>query len=322
MAGLTQAQLDQLDEQGYVVVDNVFDPEQDLAPVIAEYGDVLDSIAHDLYAEGVLSSTYADLPFDQRLIQVCDESGQLFTQNFDISLPQKAEGAGVPMHTGPAVFSLLVNPRLLDCAESIVGPEILSNPVQHVRMKLPRHVVHVKNPSNLAVAVPWHQDNGVVVEEADETEMLTVWLPLNDATIENSCMYVVPYSHRDDMAVHCPGVGGVWIPEKLVDVASAVPLPMQAGSILLMHSKTMHCSYDNTTQDEVRWSFDLRYQPIGQPTGRPVFPDFVARSRVNPESELRDSTVWTQMWEDARPKLAASTTENFNRWSADHPVCA
>ena len=172
------------------------------------------------------------------------------------------------------------------------------------------------------MAVPWHQDNGVVVEEADETEMLTVWLPLNDATIENSCMYVVPYSHRDDMAVHCPGVGGVWIPEKLVDVENAVPLPMQAGSILLMHSKTMHCSYDNTTQDEVRWSFDLRYQPIGQPTGRPVFPDFVARSRVNPESELRDSTVWTQMWEDARPKLAASTTENFNRWSADHPVCA
>ena len=227
------------------------------------------------------------------------------------------------MHTGEAVFNLLVNSRLLDCAESILGPEILSNPVQHVRMKLPRHVVHVKNPSNLAVAVPWHQDNGVVVEEADETEMLTVWLPLNDATIENSCMNVVPYSHRDDeLAVHCPGVGGVWIPEKLVDIANAVPLPMQAGSILLMHSKTMHCSYDNKTQDEVRWSFDLRYQPIGQPTGRPVFPGFAARSRANPESELRDSTTWTQMWEDARPKLAASSTENFNRWSADHPVCA
>ena len=323
MAGLTQAQLDHLDEQGYVVVDNVLDPEEDLAPVMAEYGDVLDGIAHDLFAEGVLSSTYADLPFDQRLIQVCDESGQIFTQPFDISLPQKAEGAGAPMHTGPAVFSLLVNSRLLDCAESILGPEILSNPVQHVRMKLPRHVVHVENPSNLAVAVPWHQDNGVVVEEADETKMLTVWLPLNDATIENSCMYAVPYSHREEeLAVHCPGVGGVWIPEKLVDIKNAVPLPMQAGSILLMHSKTMHCSYDNKTQDEVRWSFDLRYQPIGQPTGRPVFPDFVARSRANPESELRDSTMWTQMWEDARPKLAASSTKNFNRWSADHPVCA
>ena len=36
MAGLTQAQLNQLDEQGYVVVDNVLNPERDLAPVMAE----------------------------------------------------------------------------------------------------------------------------------------------------------------------------------------------------------------------------------------------------------------------------------------------
>ena len=205
MAGLTQAQLVQLDEQGYVVVDNVLESEQDLAPVMAEYGEVLDGIARDLYAEGVLSSTYADLPFSQRLIQVCDESGQLFTQPFDISLPQSAERADAPMHTGPTVFNLLINARLLDCVESVMGPEILSNPIQHVRMKLPRHAVHTEGRNGLAQPTPWHQDNGVVVAEADETEMLTVWLPLNDATIENSCLNVVPYTHRDDMAVHCPG---------------------------------------------------------------------------------------------------------------------
>ena len=150
MAGLTQAQLNQLDEQGYVVVDNVLNQERDLVPVMAEYGDVLDGIARDLHAEGVLASTYADLPFAQRLIQVCDESGQLFTQAFDISLPQKAEGADAPMHTGEAVFNLLVNPRLLDCAESILGPEVLSNPIQHVRMKLPRHAIHPEGRNGLA----------------------------------------------------------------------------------------------------------------------------------------------------------------------------
>ena len=182
--------------------------------------------------KGMLASTYADLPFDKRLIQVCDESRQLFTQPFDISLPQSAERADAPMHTGPAVFNLLINARLLNCVESIMGQEILSNPIQHVRMKLPRRAVHTEGRNGLAQPTPWHQDNGVVVEEADETEMLTVWLALNDATVENSCMNVVPYSHRDDMAVHCPGVGGLSIPEKLVDLAHAVPLPMQAGSVL------------------------------------------------------------------------------------------
>ena len=322
MAGLTQAQLEQFAEQGYVVADNVLDPAEDLAPVMAEYGDVLDGIARDLHAEGVISSTYAELPFDQRLIQVCDESRQLFTQPFDISLPQSAERADAPMHTGPAVFNLLINSRLLDCVESIMGPEILNNPIQHVRMKLPQGVRHPEGRNGLAGPTPWHQDNGVVVAEADETEMLTVWLPLNDATTENSCLNVVPYSHRDGIAVHCPGTGGLSIPETQMDVAKAVPLPMQAGSVLFMHRRTMHCSYDNKTQDEVRWSFDLRYHPVGQPSGRPVFPDFVARSRANPESELRDPAAWAQLWADTRVRLAASAKQKFNRWSADHPACA
>ena len=322
MAGLTQAQRAQFDEQGYVVVDNVLDPAQDLAPVMAEYGDVLDGIARELYAEGVISSTYAGLPFDRRLMRVCDESRQLFTQPFDISLPQSAERADAPMHTGPAVFNLLVNARLLDCVESIIGPEILSNPIQHVRMKLPLHAVHVEKPGGLAGAVPWHQDNGVTVAAADETEMLTVWLPLNDATIENSCLNVVPRSHRDGVAVHCPGAGGLRIPEAAMDEARAVPVPMRAGSVLFMHRRTMHCSFDNTTQDQVRWSFDLRYQPAGQPSGRPLFPDFVARSRAKPESELRDAAAWAQLWEDTRVRLAASAKQRFNRWSADHPACA
>ncbi len=322
MAGLTEAQLDQFAEQGYVVAENVLDPAEDLAPVMAEYGEVLDGIARDLHAEGVISSTYADLPFDQRLIHICDESRQLFTQPFDISLPQSAERADAPMHTGPAVFSLLINRRLLDCVESIMGPEILNNPIQHVRMKLPRHAVHTEGSSGLAGPTPWHQDNGVVVTEADETEMLTVWLPLNDATIENSCLNVVPYSYRDGLAVHCPGTGGLSIPEEQMDVAKAVPLPMQAGSVLFMHRRTMHCSYDNKTEDEVRWSFDLRYHPSGQPSGRPVFPDFVARSRANPDTELRSAAAWEQLWADARVRLAASAEQKFNRWSADHPACA
>jgi hypothetical protein len=322
MAGLTQAQLDEFHDQGYVVADNVLNPERDLEPVMAEYGEVLDGIAHALHGEGVISSPYADLPFEQRLIHVCDESRQLFNQPFDISLPQNAAGADAPMHTGEAVFKLLVNPRLLDCVESIMGPEILSNPIQHVRMKLPLRAVHTEGSSGLAGPTPWHQDNGVVVEEADETEMLTVWLPLNDATIENSCLHVVPYSHRDGIAVHCPGVGGLRIPEKVMDKKNAVPLPMQAGSVLFMHRRTMHCSFDNKTDDEVRWSFDLRYQPAGQPSGRPLFPDFVARSHAKPESELHDPAAWAQLWEDTRVRLAVAAKQKFNRWSADHPGCA
>lgn len=44
----------------------------------------------------------------------------------------------------------------------------------------------------------------------------------------------------------------------------------------------------------------LRWHPTGQPNGRPAFPEFVARSRANPETELRDPVLWKQMWEKAK----------------------
>lgn len=48
MAHLTQAQVAHFEEQGYLVVEDLFDPEQDLHPVIEEYGGVLDRLAQDL----------------------------------------------------------------------------------------------------------------------------------------------------------------------------------------------------------------------------------------------------------------------------------
>jgi hypothetical protein len=49
----------------------------------------------------------------------------------------------------------------------------------------------------------------------------------------------------------------------------------------------------------MRWSFDLRYQKTGTPTGRPCYPDFIARSRANPHSVLTDHQHWSNQWIEA-----------------------
>ncbi len=97
---------------------------------------------------------------------------------------------------------------------------------------------------------------------------------------------------------------------------------MRPGSALLMTQRTVHSSLDNTREDQVRISFDLRYQPIGQPTGRPAFPGFVARSAAHPERVLRDPAAWAKLWYDTRERLADGDLGTFNRWSADAAVCA
>ena len=49
----------------------------------------------------------------------------------------------------PGYHTLMSNPKILDVVESLIGPEIFSNPVYNVRPKVPRVA---------AGAVPWHQD--------------------------------------------------------------------------------------------------------------------------------------------------------------------
>jgi hypothetical protein len=73
-----------------------------------------------------------------------------------------------------------------------------------------------------------------------------------------------------------------------------------------------------------RISLDLRYQPIGQASGRPAFASagFAARSRAHPEQVLSDPATWERNWLVLRERLAAEENPTFNRWSADSPVCA
>ena len=61
----------------------------------------------------------------------------------------------------------------------------------------------------------------------------------------------------------------------------------------------------SNVSENIRWSFDLRYNPTGQNTGRESFPGFVARSKKDPTSELRDPDVWKNMWEETKIKLSS-----------------
>ena len=322
MAFLTQEQVQQFRDQGYLIVEDLFDPEADLDPVLEEYAQVLDNLAMDLYVKGEIKSPYRELPFEERLTKIYGESGKVHAQYFDFSLPQADVKEDTPYWAGPAVFRMLRNEKLLDAAESIIGPEIYSNPVQHIRLKPPEHLTPKDAKGHVQLGkTPVHQDIGVVLPEADDTEILTVWFSFKDVTAKNGCLCVWPGSHRQGIMHHCPTHRGLGIPGKLLKIGKAIPAEMKKGSALFLTKMTVHASYSNHS-DNVRISFDLRYNPIGQPTGRGYFPGFVARSRQHPETELHDPAEWDRLWAAARYNLATQGMGKFNRWTADSPVCA
>lgn len=310
------------ERQGYVVLENIFTPD-DLSPLYLDYANLLDELAQRWHDEGHLPSTYADLPFIERASAIISQIDEFQYRHFDIALPNAMSvDHDTPVHLTEAVFNLLTHPHLLDQIEAFIGSEILANPIQHVRIKPPENQTRAqsKRPSGLVTRTGWHQDQGVARPEADETNMLTVWVAITDATEENGCLCVIPGSHQAGLALHCT-TGGVTIPESVLG-DGAIPIPMKAGSVLLMNRRTKHASLPNNS-DTIRWSFDLRYQPIGQPTGRAEFPATIVRSRLNPESVVTNWQVWAANWIETREQLADSqAVMKTHRWAGDDPACA
>jgi hypothetical protein len=100
------------------------------------------------------------------------------------------------------------------------------------------------------------------------------------------------------------------------------PLPIRRGGALFLHRQTMHASLRNLSQG-ARWSFDLRYQPVGQPSGRPWFPTFIVRSRKDPATEVHDWRVWADLWRQAQTRLVSGEpVGKTNRWDGSQLVCA
>src|SRR5262249_14429454 len=54
---------------------------------------------------------------------------------------------------------------------------------------------------------PWHQDDGYT--PVIPSPYLTLWLALNDATVENGCVWVLPGSHKKGLVPHEPSPIGL-----------------------------------------------------------------------------------------------------------------
>lgn len=94
----------------------------------------------------------------------------------------------------------------------------------------------------------WHQDE-LYIPSRDRS-LAGAWIALDDATIENGCLYVIPRSHR--MGYLYPQQPhdrpGEWDFAPLsygFDESAAVPVEVNAGDVLFFHGYLLHCSYRN-----------------------------------------------------------------------------
>ncbi len=306
---LTDSQVRHFHREGYLVVEGVF-PDGDLQPVVDEIDREVNRRAAMLIAEGALNCTYADAGFERQLALISRETDALALSIWNGIL------------SGPGIFHILSHPRLLDIAEDFCGPEIIVSSVYRLRPKIPRYGYG---------AVPWHQDSGYLEPYCDDALVVTVWVPLVDANEANGCLWVIPGSHVQPLAKHRLHESGKYleIPKEDLPQGEPVVCPVPKGGILLLTNRTVHGSFENTTE-RVRWSMDLRYQSATLPTNAPItrldgedvgsvstgvpaacYPpeaDFLVRSLKRPDEVIRTADAFDALRRNHRP------AEVTNRW--------
>ena len=316
---LSSDQLSRFQRDGYLLVEGVLEPAALVEPLFAEYGEVLERLAHELRDRGGLASTYHDLQFAERLIRIYRETGRDHSRYFNPSLMTSGVTPDAPFWAGPAGFRIITHERVLDLVECLIGPEIYSNPVQHIRIKPPRAPAperrHRRSGARESMASGQRRGGPRRRRHrhAHGVDRAVGCSPGARLSAGDSV-------ESQALRTHCPGSAGrpLAIPDALLELNRATPVPTRAGDVILMHKHTIHGSPPNVSE-QIRWSLDLRYNP----TGRPEFPCFVARSRRDPESELRDPEAWARLWRGVRERLAAHPLAKIaHRWRRTEPVCA
>ena len=291
---LTPAQIEIFYRDGYLAVPGVLGAE-DLAPLIADFDALVDEVAQDLLDEGTIDAPYAEEPFETRIAYLTRAAGT--------SLQSRVS---FPNNLRRPLYNFLNNPKLLDLIEGLVGPEVYCHPCQHIRPKLPAGFTG-PDYEDFAGKSPAHQDAGVLLPEADETMVVTTWIPLVDATVETGTLQVYPRMHRGEIREHvnAPGYGLTILPE-LLPKGEPVTVPLAKGGVILLHGRTPHGS-DINHSGIVRWSMDLRWNDARLPAGRPL-PGLLVRSEEKPATTYEQ---WLEEWAEAR---ADTTPRKMWRW--------
>ncbi len=134
----------------------------------------------------------------------------------------------------PLIHDLATHPSIVERMASLYGPDLL----------LWRTRFFVKEPG--AKEIPWHQDFYTVPLEPPI--IISAWIAIDPVTKENSCLQIVPGSHRKviphvkstpDMAFGQMG------DPNYVDGSNYENLELQPGEFVLFNERTLHHSDAN-----------------------------------------------------------------------------
>ena len=134
-------------------------------------------------------------------------------------------------------------------------------------------------PAEDGAETPWHQDEAYW-GPAYDYEALSIWIPLQEATLENGCMHFIAGSHRGCVLPHHSIGRNVQIhglETDMVDAKLAIACPLPAGGCTIHHCRTLHYAGPNRSGEPRRaYILTFRKSPVRREVPRD-FPWLTAR---------------------------------------------
>jgi ectoine hydroxylase-related dioxygenase (phytanoyl-CoA dioxygenase family) len=165
----------------------------------------------------------------------------------------KPDELDVPHMKDPRLFDFLMAEEVLDVVEPLIGPNI-GLWSSHFISKEPR----------MGKATPWHEDSAYWKGRFDRFDkIVTVWLAIDKADVENGCMGVIPGSHRNGFSEYekmdtDSRIFNIKIKDSQVDESKVVWLELEKNFYSLHDSRIIHGARANTSQRR-RTGYTMRY---------------------------------------------------------------
>ncbi len=142
-----------------------------------------------------------------------------------------------PHKLSAVMFDYMAHPVIVDVLTKVIGPNV----------KAMQSMLFIKAAGKPGQA--WHQDE-IYIPTRDRS-LTGAWIALDDATVENGCLWVIPGSHKhgilwpqhhhEDRRFDCSEeTGGFPYSD-----ADAVPVEVKAGAIVFFNGYLLHRSLPN-----------------------------------------------------------------------------
>ena len=156
-----------------------------------------------------------------------------------------------PHKVSSSARAAMAAPRVVDALVRVVGPNL----------KAMQSMLFIKSEGK--PGQPWHQDEYFIPTR--DRSLTAVWIALDNATVENGCLWVLPGSHRrgvlypsreqQDPRFDC-SIEAYNFPYADED---AVPVEIPAGSALIFNGYLLHRSLENSGRHGYRRALANHY---------------------------------------------------------------